>query len=428
MMRIGKLLALAPILLLVTISCKGPASFFHKSNPYEEYLESLNKSNLSSTALGTQWINAGQNVFSGSMGTPLPHQETICFHAESPGAFGFRFSGKEGSILNFRFRQEVDEGQRVFINLFNLKDDEWNTLISVQDTSLLTYKVRRSGEFLLRVQPEILAEGCLNVTITHQASLAFPVAGGTQEDIWSVFGDPRGGGARKHHGVDIFAPRNTPVLAAADGRISRVQETTRGGRVIWLRDAEQQLNLYYAHLEKQLVSPGQIVETGDTLGLVGNSGNAVTTPPHLHFGIYSYGPRDPYQYIVSGRELREMWFDVEDEWVKTRFNNNNIRNAPGMSGTVIHELPQDVPLKVTGSSDQWYRVELPDKSTGYAHHSITRNIDANAQQVELEKDLFVYNRPGGVPIGKVRTAEVLGSYDSYWLVKKDSLQGWMVSI
>ena len=46
------------------------------------------------------------------------------------------------------------------------------------------------------------------------------------------------------------------------------------------------LRLYYAHLDTQLVAPGQIVRAGDPIGTIGNTGNAITTPPHLHFGVF----------------------------------------------------------------------------------------------------------------------------------------------
>jgi len=65
-----------------------------------------------------------------------------------------------------------------------------------------------------------------------------------------------------------------------------------------LRLTNRNITLYYAHLDKQLVSEGQYVKKGDTLGLVGNTGNARYTPAHLHFGIYTYsGPMDPFPFV-----------------------------------------------------------------------------------------------------------------------------------
>jgi murein DD-endopeptidase MepM/ murein hydrolase activator NlpD len=68
-------------------------------------------------------------------------------------------------------------------------------------------------------------------------------------------------------------------IAAANGRISSVTENNLGGKVMFMRPAGKDFTLYYAHLDEQLVSEGQDVRTGDTIGLVGNTGNARTTPP-----------------------------------------------------------------------------------------------------------------------------------------------------
>ena len=55
----------------------------------------------------------------------------------------------------------------------------------------------------------------------------------------------------------------------------------------------------WVHLDEQLVEPGQWVEPGDVVGRVGNTGNARTTPPHLHFAIYAegQGPIDPDPFL-----------------------------------------------------------------------------------------------------------------------------------
>jgi peptidoglycan LD-endopeptidase LytH len=115
-----------------------------------------------------------------------------------------------------------------------------------------------------------------------------------------VFGDPRDGGRRRHEGVDIFAKRGTPVLSASSGVVTRVGEGGLGGRVVWVWDPARSLLLYYAHLQEQLVSTGTRVRAGEPIGTVGNTGNARTTPPHLHFGIYRRGAGaiDPEAFIA----------------------------------------------------------------------------------------------------------------------------------
>ena len=114
----------------------------------------------------------------------------------------------------------------------------------------------------------------------------------------SFWGDPRDGGQRRHEGIDIFAPKLTPAIAVADGYVSGVTEGGIGGKAVWLNVAGKNIHLYYAHLDRQLVRDGQAIKQGDTLGLIGNTGNAKYTAPHLHFGIYTPdGPVDPFPFV-----------------------------------------------------------------------------------------------------------------------------------
>lgn len=137
----------------------------------------------------------------------------------------------------------------------------------------------------------------VDVAFATGPALAFPVAGVGEAAIQSRFGVDRDGGARRHEGIDIFAPRGTPVVATSDG-IASPGENQLGGTVVWLRDLERGISLYYAHLDTALVVPGQRVARGDTLGRVGNTGNARSTPPHLHFGLYARGALDPYPFVA----------------------------------------------------------------------------------------------------------------------------------
>ena len=148
----------------------------------------------------------------------------------------------------------------------------------IRRAATFSYLADDDGQHLLRVQPELLRTGRYTLRIQREPSLAFPVHGKNDVAVGSFWGVDRDAGARRHEGIDIFAKRGTPVVAAAAGLITRVNETPRGGKVVWLADTEHGQHMYYAHLDQQLVQPGQTVQTGDTLGLVGNTGNARTTP------------------------------------------------------------------------------------------------------------------------------------------------------
>ena len=101
--------------------------------------------------------------------------------------------------------------------------------------------------------------------------------------------------------MDIFAKRGTPVTSATEGIVLRIGTNTLGGQVINVLGAGSQVH-YYAHLDRYgSFEVGDAVLPGDTLGFVGNTGNAAATPPHLHYGIYDTNGRalNPWPLLAS---------------------------------------------------------------------------------------------------------------------------------
>lgn len=126
----------------------------------------------------------------------------------------------------------------------------------------------------------------------------FPVAGPAQyTDDWHA---PRHGG-RLHKGTDIFAARGTPVIAAADGVVGNMTTTARLGGTSLRVTTTGGTYFYYAHLDRFAAGlrNGTRVRSGDVIGFVGNTGNAITTPPHLHFQVHPAGsvPVRPVPYL-----------------------------------------------------------------------------------------------------------------------------------
>jgi murein DD-endopeptidase MepM/ murein hydrolase activator NlpD len=114
-----------------------------------------------------------------------------------------------------------------------------------------------------------------------------PVQGArTGRDFSNDWGYPRSGG-RTHQGNDVFASRGTPVIAIEDGRVVRMntQDQGLGGLTVTYRSSDGS-EWYNAHLHTIAsgLTVGSSVSAGDTIGTVGNTGNARTTPPHLHLG------------------------------------------------------------------------------------------------------------------------------------------------
>jgi murein DD-endopeptidase MepM/ murein hydrolase activator NlpD len=123
------------------------------------------------------------------------------------------------------------------------------------------------------------------------SGILVPVAGVAREDLRDSFDEPRSGG-RRHAALDILAPRNTPVLAAADGVVVKLFTSDAGGLTIYEVEPSGHYELYYAHLESYApgVHEGDAVRQGQVIGYVGTSGNAPKDVPHLHFAIYRLGP------------------------------------------------------------------------------------------------------------------------------------------
>lgn len=129
------------------------------------------------------------------------------------------------------------------------------------------------------------------------SALPVPVAGVKPSRLVDTWGGARSEG-RQHEGVDIFARRGTPVLAATEGIVLRVGTNRLGGRVVWVLGPGGQRH-YYAHLDSYGdVHAGMRIDAGKIVGFVGNTGNAATTPPHLHYGIYTAGGAiNPYPFL-----------------------------------------------------------------------------------------------------------------------------------
>lgn len=112
------------------------------------------------------------------------------------------------------------------------------------------------------------------------------------------------GDGRLHVGVDLISPSGTPVVAAANGTLTRqTTNAARSGNAWWLTTSAGTYFLY-AHLSSFSpgLSVGSRVQAGDVIGYVGSTGNAVS--PHLHFELHPYGggPVNPYSavWMVGG--------------------------------------------------------------------------------------------------------------------------------
>ncbi len=372
------------LLLLCLWGCqkeKVPKAFFPRS-AHEAYAHSLEQANLDATALGRDWINAGSNALEKAVDIPLPYHETLYWDPRKAEASAYRLHVKRGIRVEVEISIYAMDSMLLFTDLFRERGDTLIQHIHVatadDEQNRLEFEPRRDAYYTLRLQPELLRGGQVSVNIREVPSIGFPVKDKNSRSIASFFGDPRDGGTRDHHGVDIFAPRHTPVLAPSNSSVTRVGEGKIGGRYVWLYDSKRSMYLYFAHLETRDVERGDRVKAGQQIGTVGNSGNARTTAPHLHFGIYSNGPIDPFSFIAETDTIPDRIAGAElllGKMVRTRAV-TIMRNSPVASSKQIDTLGVSYRMRVEALTGKLCRIQLPDGSSGY----IAEN------QVELLRD------------------------------------------
>ena len=328
--------------------------------PHQRYTRALLEGGLAHTALATEWLAAATRALQTPAALSVPFTEEALMDAARPVSLGYAVPLKRGQTLTVQVTVETDTPGRVFVDLFPPgTGPETQPVASAEgDGNALSYDARQSGTYVLRVQPELLRGGRLRVTSTPTPSLRFPVSGGGARNIQSVYGDARDAGSRRHEGVDIFAPRGTPVLATSDGFV-RTGENTLGGRVVWLWDLSRGVSVYYAHLERQLVRTGAFVRAGDVIGTVGNTGNARTTAPHLHFGIYARGEGaidpDPFiRPVTATPAAADLEPSALGASARTR-RPTALRASPSPTAPIVATLPRAAAVRVEGTLGAWVR-------------------------------------------------------------------------
>ena len=125
-------------------------------------------------------------------------------------------------------------------------------------------------------------------TQSPASKIAMPLEDVSRKEVADTWQAPRGVG-RRHEGQDIFAPKGTPILSATNGYIYKIGENNLGGQTVSVISSGGRV-YYYAHLDSYAkgIEVGDRVTTRTVLGYVGTTGNAQGTPPHLHFGIYTW--------------------------------------------------------------------------------------------------------------------------------------------
>jgi len=308
----------------------------------------------------------------------LPYVEQGAYFKNRLVVYTYNLFLEEGVIFNIIINNEI-LGTRCFIDLLKLNEDGGlkDVMQNNYGENNLKFKIVESGVYKVLIQPELKSQGLFSVEIYNTPSFGFPVLGKGNSAVQGFWGAVRDGGARSHEGIDIFAERKTPVVAAVVGRVSSTGERGLGGKQVWLKAGLFGESLYYAHLDTILVSTGSKVEIGDTLGLVGNTGNARTTAPHLHFGIYKTGKGaiNPLPFVKVTERLSFKPLSSMAKRSKISSKVANIRNAPTVSGTILGEIKRNDTVSLLGYTENWAHVQLKDGKGAFIYKGLISDID-----------------------------------------------------
>jgi murein DD-endopeptidase MepM/ murein hydrolase activator NlpD len=410
-----------PGLLLIALffsSCKTNSRLFGKKSARDIYESRLNESGISKTTLGNSWFSAASSALSQPISITLPYRQSGYFAADKPRAIGLKFRPARGEKIYISLTKKSSGSLILYMDLWKQENGKTPEMEEALDTAKMNFEFnadRDNESYILRLQPELLHSGSYEISISAGPSLAFPVP--QKGKVGSLWGDARDAGARKHEGIDIFAPKKTPIVAVAEGRITRVEETSIGGKVIWLRLTDREFNIYYAHLDEQIAKVGDMVKAGEVIGTVGNTGNAQTTSPHLHFGIYSSGAIDPIRFVdgerrdaktVSKSQLADQFIRVKNS---KQYSDNTIGKATDINPRSALVLLADNTVK---------EIELEDLQPA---------IDAISNR-KLKKESMLTDHPSiaGSPITSLKSGtglRVLGYFNEYAFVEIDDQLGWI---
>jgi murein DD-endopeptidase MepM/ murein hydrolase activator NlpD/SH3-like domain-containing protein len=384
------------------------------------------------------WLRAGQAALLDSVTVAVPFKETGHYAGKGAAAQSYRFRLPADARVLITVAGKSKGAPPLFADVFELPedgDDPEPVAYLAAGKSQLKLPAERGKTYLLRLQPRLGYAGNYTVSLTLLPAFTFPVKGKDARAIGSFWGASRGGGKRKHEGIDIFARRGTPVVAATDGVVSNVGTTPIGGKVVWVINKNLQA-VYYAHLDKQLVKTGQRVKAGQVLGTVGNTGNAKTTPAHLHFGVYRGwgGAVNPLPFVkktVAPAPAVTVALHRLGTRGRIVAQKASLRVSPSAKSPVRREIPAATVLTLTAGTGAWYRAQLPDGTTGYVPaplvEPLTRSL--RSTRVKSSQALLAEPQPEAAAIARLKagtTVKVLGRFDAFLLVQNPAGQkGWI---
>jgi len=353
---------------VLSVSCGSNVNIFGNKTPHRQYEEKIDD-----TPAGREWLAVSKKVLASPQTIQLPYRHQGNFPNDKSRALALMFTVKQGERVHVELDKQNNSEFVLYADLYLQDGDELSHLYAADiDSTRFNFDAEETGSYIIRLQPEINGTGLYSLNISTGPSLGFPVSG-HKARTGSFWGDDRDGGKRSHEGIDIFAPKLTPAVAAADGYITSVRDGGLGGKTVSLRPTGKKLSLYYAHLDKQLVEEGQFVKKGEVVGLVGNTGNAKHTPAHLHFGIYTYdGAIDPFPFVNQTVKTAPALPNKEmSGYLKL------LKAQKSPTGSLAEVNTVLIPLAVTSKN---FIAELPDGTIIQAPFNAVKLVKEREQQ------------------------------------------------
>jgi murein DD-endopeptidase MepM/ murein hydrolase activator NlpD len=404
-------------------------------SPRDHYSKYLKKTD---GELSEQWEQSGKNALEHPVLVNFPYKEQNFFPNDLSLAFGYEFVVPRGRRLEATVSSTTqDTSAKVFLELYQHSGEQIKRLAFAESSAnRLSWEATDTTTVIVHLQTEAEKTADIIFSLESQPMLSFPVVKRDSRNIISFWGVARDGGRRSHEGVDIAAPRGTPVVAAANGYISSVGINNLGGNVIFQEVENGGLTLYYAHLDSQLVTSGQRVIIGDTIGTVGNTGNAITTGPHLHFGIYQAfrSAIDPLPFLSIPKKdntALALLGKKAGSWERVMGKTSDVKRGPDLLRDTVAQLARNTMLRVVGKTGQWYKVWLPDGRIGYVD---TKNLSPALNSLKTlamdrERPLWALPSLDSYAVQRLpakSSVKILGVWQNFFYAEEpNGKRGWL---
>ena len=185
-----------------------------------------------------------------------------------------------------------DQFKQLFSNWRSLEKSNVPALAAVANAADAAAASRPSANSLVSV-PVRRAFGGQSVSIPSR----MPVEGVRLTSDYGMRNHPVLGGRRAHKGVDLAGPVGTPILATADGEVSKAEWFSSYGLYVSIEHGGA-IQTRYGHMSRLAVAAGQQVRKGQVIGYIGSTGRS--TGPHLHYEVRVAGQAvNPIPYMQA---------------------------------------------------------------------------------------------------------------------------------